>query len=55
MGNFIQYLVIIYNGKESKKYKYLNTYMSDCAYIYVCVYKYIYIYITLLYTRHTAL
>ena len=33
-GNYSQYLIVIYNGKESEK-----------EYIYVCVYIYQYIYI----------
>ena len=36
-GNYIQYLVIIYNGKESEK-EYIM-----CIYIYIYIYIYVYI------------
>ena len=36
-GNYIQYLVITYNGKEPEK----NIYVCVCVYIYMCIYIYI--------------
>ena len=39
-GNYTQYLVVIYNGKESEK-----ECVCVCVYMCVCVYIYMYIYI----------
>ena len=40
-GNYIQYLAINYNGKESEKeYIYIHTYIY--TYIYTHIYRYIY-------------
>ena len=52
-GNYIQYLVITYNGKESEKeyiYTYIYIYITELyiyiyMYIYICIITDIYIYI----------
>ena len=44
-GNYTQYLVITYNGKESEK-EYIYMYIHIYIYIRICIYIYIYIYIT---------
>ena len=51
-GNYVQYYVITYNGKNLKNniyiYIHIYSYMYTCVCICVCIY--IYIWITLLYT-----
>ena len=44
-GNYIQYLVINYNGKESEK-EYIYICVCVCVYMYICIN-----WITLLYTK----
>ena len=52
MGNYIQYLAITYNGKESEKgcvCVCVCVCMYICICVYICVYVYVYIYIYLNY------
>ena len=44
-GNYIQYLIINYNGKESEKNIYICIYIYIYTYIYMYIYIYTYIYI----------
>ena len=42
-GNYTQYFVITYEGKESKEELYIYIYI--CMYVYICIYICMYIYV----------